>query len=139
MKTAIVPPVLVDMFWHGVKHFIVAALEHGNDESTIEGIYSDLIADRCGLFICTESNEYLCAAILRRFDYPNGKIVMCVSQLGGIGIDEWLNLIYVDLVQVAKSMGATDVYIHGRDGWGKKLKEYGFNKVYTTFAMKVED
>lgn len=65
------------------------------------------------------------------------KKTLTVVSLYGEGMSIWLGEVIDFLRGLAKDSGCNMVVCHGRSGWERELKKYGWNRMYITMGMEV--
>lgn len=128
---------MVDIMWCDIKPLIEIALEHANGEITIEWMYEQIKAGDMLLFLVCRDNEILSAITFEKRTFDSGKDVLVITTAGGSSLYDWMDLVLDKANEVAKDSACSDVYVIGRKGWGKPLKERGYDYIHTVFSKKV--
>lgn len=134
-----VPAILVPVLWGQAKQFIADAVEHSNDETSIDIIYENLIQKDAVLVIIYKGHDLYGAAIAREREYESGKKAICITQLGGLNMQEWISDAHDVACKIGRALGCTEIYCIGRSGWEKTLKGIGYAKAYTVLSTSIGD
>lgn len=119
----------VDFYWPFIVGFIERALEHTDNEISLEDIYADIANQERQLWIIKQNNQYIATVITRIYSYKGGLKVGEVSIAGGSDHNEWDH--FTDVVGVwFKEKGCDFIDIIGRSGWQRLYKNRGFKTAY---------
>ena len=132
-----VPPELLHLVWHNVKPLFQRALDHTNDEYTVDDIKQLIEDGETLLLVVSEGETILAACGMDVVQYPSTRNIR-VSYLGGINMDQWLLKLVQSINLIAKEMEVKDIEVVGRRGWVKKLCDHGYVETYTTVVKRVE-
>lgn len=122
--------------WPSYSIYIKKALKYNSDEFDISDILSGIFLGKYTLIVCEIDDEIGVVSIIEFFNYPKKRVCnisFLASNDTSIFKDDYLSFINT----YAKNNGADSVYVHGRKGWKRFLKDYGFNEVYTVLERKL--
>ena len=120
---------LLDYYWPHVVSYIQDALEHTDQEISLESILSDIANQTRQLWIIKHGNEYLAGIITEIEEYDTGLKVGQVTFAGGRDHDLWDH--FTDLVgEWFKEQGCQKIEIIGRLGWKRLYEKRGFKPKY---------
>ena len=131
-----IPKELIPTVWPTVEPMLQKALEYSDNSHTIEDIKSLLETSAHLLLVAQIDNEIKGAFTLNISEYPQKKILNIVL-VGGTNLDEWEEEGLEMINMLAKEMNINSIYSNGRDGWTRKLKKYGYHKIYTVLERAV--
>lgn len=117
-----VPPPMVDAVWPQVEHLLLPALGFNQGELAPEDILQFLRDNQMWLLTIHQSDKIVAAAVLELVQYPRKRSLRIVL-LGGSGLQDWMGELQVATNDMAKSMGASFVELHGRPGWERALRK----------------
>jgi len=130
-------PEMIKIIWPVVVGMIKLAIEESNEEISIDNIYHRLIDKDMILVTVAEDGEVIAAMTLERIVFNTGKTVLHLCTIGGDGYKKWWPLIDKVIDELAAEHDCEEIYIIGRPGWKRLLKDRGFNLVHTTLSRKV--
>jgi hypothetical protein len=120
--------------WDKAEPLLSKVIARSNGEHDIETIKSMLRGRTAQLWVGVDGEDVIHAGLTHILNFPTGKKAVEIFFLGGERMNDWLDHI-VQIEAWAKSLGADEVRIHGRKGWGKVMKEY--TPVYTTLSKRI--
>lgn len=123
-------------WWPLVSKFIMKALHHGYGEYDIDDIHTLLEEDKAVLILAIVNEDVAAGIVATTIEKPALREFIVLTA-GGEQLDEWLPEIAYTIDILAKEQQADVIAIHGRLGWVKKLKEYGYAPAYTTVIKRV--
>ena len=90
------------------------------------------------LWVAHIDGKIIGAATTHKVDYPQ-KSVLNIGFLGGeTPVEDWgVELLHL-LQRYAREIGCECLEAHGRLGWFKKLKPYGYSRVFECFELSIE-
>jgi len=104
---------------------IQAAIDSGDEPYNLNEIKEDIDKNRMQLWAIFENNGEMKAAFVTTIAYA-GKVLL-IFFAGGEDMKNWLYLFH-ELMRWGKDNGCTSCEVHGRLGWDRALKPYGFRK-----------
>ena len=127
----------IDSYWPIVKCLISSALDHSCGELSTQDVYKRLHEETMGLLV-VHDNGIKAACVVDFIDYPQITALRVVA-LSGSGMDEWLSdlLDFLDKWAVENNMSRIEQM--GREGWVRKLKNFGYEKRYTFMTKELRD
>jgi len=121
-----VPLELVPTFWPHVLPHIARAINAVTTSETPEGILSELLADRNGLWVIMEADSplpFLGAAVTCMRQTNNGTVSE-IRYLAGRQGARWIRQCLREFEDISKASGADLLHIEGRRGWRRFLPDY---------------
>lgn len=119
-----VPLDKIDALWPIAEKYISIALEDAEDNFSLQD-YKDKIDS--GEYLLWIGREGTVVVILEVSDYHNGKECDILS-IAGDGIKDWIKELG-EIEEWAKRAGCNRMYLTGRKGWIKVLKDYDFKSI----------
>jgi len=135
MKISAVPRDRVDDVWHVVGPILQRAIEINRGTHDIGDIKTELLADRCGLWVAYDEGEIYAACTTRIVITPQNKMLM-IDWLGGERMDDWLDDALDVIESYAHDLGCERVEIIGRKGW-KVLRKYGWHDTAVVYQKEL--
>lgn len=123
-------------WWPLVRQFIEKALTRGYGEYDADDIHTLLEDGNAGLILAVVNNNVVAGIVTTVIEKPALR-EMIIMTAGGDHLDDWLDEIMEVFDIVAKQQQADVIAIHGRAGWVKKLKSYGYEPVHTTVIKRL--
>lgn len=116
----------IDEAWERSAPFLLSAIRMG-DEYEPEHVLKAIRAGEMQLAEFDSHNAYL-AMVTDGITNANGKKTMRIIFAGGYGLNAVLPDGMRMIQEAAKRSGCNSIELIGRDGWLKKLADYGFRK-----------
>lgn len=133
-----VPVNLLPVIWPRVEEMIDMAIAHSNEELSISSIYNKLLEGDMLLVTINEGDSIVAALTLERRHFDTGKDVLNVVTAGGADMHIWVEEMDDILQKLAKQFKCEEIYIVGRQGWVRTLRDLGYQRVHTTLSKRVE-
>lgn len=122
--------------WREIEPYISRAISHGMGESTSLDMLKGVLNGQYECWEYSHLYEVKAYAMLRLNNYPQQTHLQIVTTAGE-GF-EGFGEAGLDMVErYAKDMGCSHVTIWGRKGWSRKLKEFGYEQVYSVCAKEL--
>lgn len=118
----LVPILDIKTFWPIAKPHIEAVINRVDDETDIDEIYDELIAQKRQLWMVFKKGEVV-ASVLTRITICNGKRVGYLTHAGGQGANEWFDIVN-PIGEFFKAEECEKFRIFGRKGWKKYLPDW---------------
>jgi hypothetical protein len=128
---------MVKIVWPVVEDMIQSAIDESNEELSVHHIKKRLIEQDMILLTVAVNGEFVAACTLEIRHFDTGKKVMHVCTLGGAGFEEWWEEMGKAFDELAIDHDCSEVYIIGRPGWKRLLKDKGYDLVHTVLRKKV--
>lgn len=122
-----VPSEEVDDVWPLIASRIRTAFENGHSLEEVESVRKALLRQDMQLWFARKESE-LMATMVTRIEKCDKASVLHVVALEGTGMVEWLRELERVLRVYAAACGCKFISLHGRRGWVKTLKEYGWGE-----------
>ena len=133
-----IPTHMVEVIWPRVQDMIQVAIDHSNGELDIDQMYTKIVDSEMLLLTINENDRIVATLTIEKRSFDTGKTIMNVVTAGGADMHLWISEVDRVLNQLAKEHGCEDIYIIGRVGWVRTLKEIGYERIHTTLAKRVE-
>ncbi len=128
---------MIDLMWPKLQPMVDVAVEYSKGELSTENIKGRLESgDMIALAVTEEGNLIACLTIEKRV-FQSGKNILNVTTAGGCDMHLWISDVDEVLDNLAREHGCEDVYIVGRSGWVRTLKDQGYEKTHTVLSRKV--
>lgn len=128
---------MIPLLWHTVSHMIQMAIEHSNGEMDLGEVLDRLLKNEMILLTVSEEDNIIAALTVEKRDFPSGKSILNITTAGGADLDLWVDEIDKVTNELAKEHGCSEIYIVGRPGWMRKLKNIGYERIHTVVSKKV--
>lgn len=124
--------------WDELSPLLQLGIDYSNGELNDEVVKSKVEKGEI-IVAAVYDNENLIAALVYEMIYfDTGKKAVNIQLAGGERLDEWFHQASEIAEYIAKERGADDVYIIGRPGWQRKLKQLGYETVHTVLHKGVK-
>jgi hypothetical protein len=124
----------VDAVFNMARPLIDAALDKGNGDLNYQYLLSECRADRARLWVSSNGDEITAAIIIRFENWSGKRICNILAMSAKPGLD--LMPYFAALVKYA-GQDADEIFIDGRPGWKRKLKEFGIEMVSAKYRIKL--
>ena len=131
-----VPLHAVYAVWSKVVGYMKEAAASTNGKYTARDIYEGIENGVYVLWIIVENDDIIGALTTRIAIYPNRRS-MSIDWLGGTRLEELLPLFHPVMAQYAKDNRCSHLEGHGRGGWARKLKSYGWKTDHIVYNMEL--
>lgn len=130
-------PIELADFWPSISGYLQGVVARSGGRLTLRSVLDAALAGAFQLWAAVDDEgEVKATAVTRVLDWPSGMASLEVIGVGGADMDQWLRL-ETDLAEFAKSQGCGVIEQEGRDGWQRKLKERGWEKVFVRMEKKL--
>ena len=131
-----VPLHAVYAVWPKVVGYMEEAAASTNGKYTARDIYEGIENGVYVLWIIVENDDIIGTLTTRVAIYPNRRS-MSIDWLGGTRLEELLPLFHPVMAQYAKDNRCSHLEGHGRGGWARKLKNYGWKTDHIVYNMEL--
>lgn len=121
MSFGFVPPPIALWLWAQVEPLLLTALHQDDD---IADVWADLKSGHAQLWVA-RTDQVTGAAVTRK-GRIDGREVVEIWLMGG-RMDDVAHIAQIQ--EAAKEAGAAAMMLHGRKGWQRVLKPYGWHKI----------
>lgn len=129
---------IVPIVWPVVLPMLEAPIEHSNGELCIQDMFDRICNGELLLLTIQENEKVVAAVTIEKREFASGKSILNVTTAGGSDMHLWMKLLDTTLNRLAKDYDCEEIYIVGRPGWERMLKNIGYGKVHTVVSKKVE-
>jgi len=126
----------IEGWWPLVQEYLIAALEYGLGEYSIEDIKKSCKSKNMQLWVNFDKEGVQGAFITKVSMYPQ-KNILCVLLLGGNEFMKWRDEADALLNAFGKEKNCEYVELFGRKGWGKMLKDIKYEEQTRLFAKEI--
>jgi hypothetical protein len=126
----------IEGWWPLVQEYLIAALEYGLGEYSIEDIKKSCKSKNMQLWVNFDREGVQGAFITKVSVYPQ-KNILCVLLLGGNEFMKWRDEADALLNAFGKEKNCEYVELFGRKGWGKVLKDINYEEQTRLFAKEI--
>jgi hypothetical protein len=138
VKVFAVPVDLLDAVWGDAARWLKPAVDRSNGRSSIGDTYSDIESGNSVLWMVRRSDVPVGYYTTRVAQYPGCK-AMVLDWIGGSGIASWMNDTIEAMRKHAEHNNCTHIEFTGREGWGRLLKNTGWQQEYVCYRMELKD
>lgn len=125
--------------WPLVQKWVADACEYSDGSLSVLNVLEQVQAQEQQLWVVRMATAPVAAMTTRVSIRPTGKRVLEVVTLGGVLMDYWLANIVALLKMFAEDQKCESVEAHGRRGWVRALKEFGWEERSVTVAMEIDN
>lgn len=137
MILRIAPREEIPEIWTEASDLLLKAVDHAHGETDIHHVYDDLIRGDAKMLLIIEDEMMVAAGVMKMSFFPNKKVCQ-ISFAGGSRMDEWCDQGLPLVEELARSAGADAIYIQGRKGWIRRLKNHGFSEYATLIGKELK-
>lgn len=130
-------PLQIVKCWSEIKPFVDEVVKYSNNEFTSDTVLEQMKRFELFPIVVYDDSEIISFATLEKITFETGKTVINIQLASGTRLEEWRDSVITVANNLAKANGCEDVYIIGRKGWVRNLKQQGFEEVHTVLAKKV--
>lgn len=132
-----VKPDKIDSLSPIVWETLARSVDHAGGTCTVEDLKPLYKSEDAQLWLIVDAiTSALVAVISTEIGvYPREKALV-IGFCAGAEMERWLSYL-VPLEEWAKGKGCTLSEPHGRRGWGRVLKDYGYEEAYTVFRKRL--
>lgn len=132
------PPELSMEHWDELYVKLKLAVDHANGELD-EPSVKNQVEDGDLLLAAVYEDETLMAVVaFELLLFHTGKRVLNIQLAGGEGLDVWFERMDEVAQNIGRARDCSEVYIVGRAGWQRKLKQLGYETVHTVLRKEVK-
>lgn len=130
-------PELSLQHWGELYKFIGLGVDHSNGEMN-ESTVRDQVSNGDLLVAVVYDDESMVAVVcFELIVFNTNKRVLNIQLAGGNSLSEWFEKMDEVATAIAKSRDCSEVYIVGRAGWQRKLKQLGYKTAHTVLHREV--
>lgn len=129
-----ISPDMLDFYWGKIFPQVRDALKHSNDEQDPFHVYHSILDGSYILLVVLEGEKVLAHCTVSKTTLPNKSILNLITS-GGSQRESWVKDILKVIETIGKGIGCSHVYICGRKGWAKVLKDY--TPTYTIYTKEL--
>jgi hypothetical protein len=132
------PPELAIQHWDELYKFLSLAVDASNGELD-EVSVKNQVEDGDLLAAAVYDDQTLIAVVaFELLLFTTDKRVMNIQLAGGDNLEVWFERMDEVAQALAKARDCSEVYIVGRPGWQRKLKQLGYQTVHTVLRKEVK-
>lgn len=136
VKLHMIPTPSVEAAWPVFGPMVEMAVERYGADRDIDGVKSDILAERSALFGVFADGEPKAAIVIRPAIYQKRKTIV-LDLVGGADIEQWWKDVISAIVSQAKSAGYNAIEAKGRKGWAKIAKQCNFKEAYVAYELEI--
>ena len=141
MKCSLVPPDLVEPAWPLVKPHLMRVIHMTAGRYTIHDVLEKLLSGQHQLWVAVDDdkNGEIVGVITTSFlQYPSRRM-LSYDLCAGTDLPLWYEEMHALVERYAKDHGCDGLEIVGRRGWGRTLKDYGWQEESFVFRLDFLD
>ena len=132
-----IKPEMVPLMWPLVSDMLNGAIDHANGELDEKDVFSRIIKGSMLLVTISQGSDIIAALGLEQRDFGTGKRILNVTLAGGSNAKDWIEQMDDVVHELAKDYKCDEVYIIGRKGWTRVLRDLGYETIHTVVSKKV--
>ena len=131
-------PDLSIQHWDEIYSFLKLAVDRSNGE--LDEVSCKNQVEDGGLLVAAvyEDEELIAVVCFELIIFTTGKRVINIQLAGGKNLDDWFEKMDEVSDSIAKMRDCSEVYIVGRAGWQRKLKQLGYKTTHTVLHREVK-
>jgi hypothetical protein len=138
VKAAVIPQEYVMEVWPEVKGFIFDAIKHTHGRFLTEDVLESLLSGHWQLWVAFEGPNIIGCVVTYFEMYPRLKVLSCPF-VTGKDFDKWKYPMFHLLQRWARDNQCAKLESTARLGWARKFKDDGYEAIWQTFQLPVED
>lgn len=144
MTVTSIPPELVDRYWPDVRQFVIAALDHSENEITEDQLREKVVGKKAQLWAISNpdtlngNENFVGAAVTEVMTYPNKRALRIVT-LSGQKMSAWMEELDKIMQRFARFTKSSHIEAVGRHGFVRRLKPLGYKPTYTVLVKEVSN
>ena len=138
-KTTIVPKEHIADVWEEIQEYVKNCAKFTYGRFTEQDILRDVLSKDQQLWVSfdTETKVIVGFLITEVVEYPQVKMLV-MHFTGGQDFKSWVPDGLPKIQKFARDNGCIKIESHGRAGWEKMWKEYGYKKRFVFYELPVE-
>lgn len=136
-QAMIVKPEDIENCWPFVTHYIDEAVKYSNGELTNESMKAKCKTGEMILLVIVSGIDIIACFTyeIRKFD--TDKRALFISTISGHHMRDWIGDMAEVSNNLAKMLDCNEIYAIGRRGWGRVIKDLGYNEIHTVYSREV--
>lgn len=132
------PPELALQHWDELYAFMKLAVDHSNGE--LDEVSCKYQVEEGDLLVAAVYDDEKLVAVVcfELLVFTTGKRALNIQLAGGASLDEWFERMDDIAQALARARDCSEVYIVGRAGWQRKLKQLGYETAHTVLHKEVK-
>ena len=124
---------MVEILWDQIEPLLGLVADKAPDDIVPDVVKKKLLAGDEALMIIQQADIIVGIVVLTVRTLDSGVKALFLPIVAGSDIDNWMNEGFAVIFKVAKQYGCTELRgVSARAGWMRKLKDYGWEEVFTT-------
>ncbi len=126
-------------YWNEIEPFVQMAIEHSNGELNMEGIIKRIEKKEIavGTIFDDDIRKLIAVVTFEMTTFDSGMKILTIQCAGGERLEEWFEQIDVLANSMARHHDCDKIYIVGRKGWERKLRDIGYGHAHTVLTKEV--
>lgn len=133
----LIHPDLALKHWGEIYPLLDLAVAESNGEISEDSLKEAINLGHALVVAVYDDLELLAAIALEVITFSTGKKVLNIQLAGGTGMDLWYHQVDECCRLIAKSRDCQEIYIVGRKGWQRQLKQIGYQPIHTILKKEV--
>ncbi len=138
MNILTVEPSIAIQHWEELYQFLKLGVDHSNGELDEATVKEQVASGNLLVAAVYDESRLVAAVAFEMITFTTGKKVINIQLAGGDSLDAWFEQMDEIAQLIAKARDCDDVYIVGRAGWQRKLKQLGYQTVHTVLHKEVK-
>lgn len=131
-------PELALQHWDELYSKLKLAVDHANGELDEPSVKYQVEEGDLLVAAVYEDEQLLAVVAFELLLFHTDKRVLNIQLAGGDSLDLWFERMDEVAQNIARARECTEVYIVGRAGWQRKLKQLGYSTVHTVLHKEVK-
>ncbi len=130
-------PEIAIQHWDELYSFLQKAIKYSNGELNEDSIKTQTSAGNLLLTAIYDDTTLVSVIAFELLIFTSGKRVINIQLAGGSDMVNWIEKMDDISQSIARAKDCNEIYIVGRPGWQRKLKQYGFEPIHTVLHKEV--
>lgn len=125
--------------WSEIEPFVQLAIDHSNGEFSMEGIIKRIEKKEIavGTIFDMDLRKLIAVVTFDMTTFDSGMKVLTIQCAGGERMDEWFEQVDALAISMARHHNCDKIYIVGRKGWERQLRNIGYEHAHTVLTKEV--
>ena len=138
LTNSIVSPEHVGKIWSDIQDLLIDVISEHQNEHTLYDVIAGISNGSLILWVGAVDDCIEAVSVFNFLNFPNKRVLNMMLFNAKNGNFEHKDMYVEATYNIAKNNGCNSIYFHGRCGWLKVLKEYGYTEIYRVAERKIQ-